>query len=312
MLHSIATGGGSNPYTNPHDAQHVAVSFSSEAQGSVLSDFVCHLRAQPLGSCCTEDQPGSWMQVDLGAQRRMAVEYYALRVPPVEDLRLTHWQLRAKGLDGCAWELQGALAQVGPWLSLKSHVYQELVAGSSVSGQPHLTDGVQCWPVEPPQPQTAAQVDVVKAGGGGWRFLRIFQPATLQTEPGTAVLKCAGIELWGVMMDENTKSARREEAMALDFVESQSEQPSAIPTHTTVAVVCGHKNAELGDDGDAIAEAPMVSIAHLPAEGVPPSTLARTAEPEPEPEPEAELEPEPVDDVRVVRVEVIPLANPWG
>ena len=68
-----------------------------------------------LDTCVTGDEPGSWVCVDLGEGRRLAVDRYALRVAPA-DLQLTRMQLRARGLVsmGGAWELQGALEEVSP------------------------------------------------------------------------------------------------------------------------------------------------------------------------------------------------------
>ena len=103
VLHDIATEGGASQWTNPHAAERVTVTSSSSAAGNNLACFVApgpavrQAAAGGTATCVTGDEPGSWVCVDLGEDRRLAVDRYALRVAPA-DLQLTRLQLRARGL----------------------------------------------------------------------------------------------------------------------------------------------------------------------------------------------------------------------
>ena len=106
-LYTIGTKHQTQAWANPSQAGEVTVRWSSVSSGS-QSYFVSHAAAN--ASAYTYDSPGSWMAVDLGARRRLAVDHYALR----NDNNGEYYALRN-------WELQGATSMEGPWTTLRAH-----------------------------------------------------------------------------------------------------------------------------------------------------------------------------------------------
>jgi hypothetical protein len=100
VLHHIATEGGTSPYVNPHTAGRVVASRSSSGGGSDA-----HFVAGPCPGLCWTKNFGSnsWMAVDLGVGRRLAVNHYALRHGfPGGAFALRNWELQGSE-DGEAW-----------------------------------------------------------------------------------------------------------------------------------------------------------------------------------------------------------------
>jgi hypothetical protein len=101
VLHHIATEGGTSTYVNPHAADRVVASSSSRVDGSI-EDFVSWPCVSE-DSSGTDNQPNSWMAVDLGMRRRLTVNHYALRhAYPDGDYCLRDWELQGSE-DGVAW-----------------------------------------------------------------------------------------------------------------------------------------------------------------------------------------------------------------
>lgn len=77
VLYYLGTRGGTQPYTNPHAANIVMVTFISCANGE-RANFVDHKQNVPI-KCFTNNTPGSWMCLDLGVGKSLIVNYYCLR-----------------------------------------------------------------------------------------------------------------------------------------------------------------------------------------------------------------------------------------
>ena len=304
VMYYISTEGGNTPWTNPHDVCRVAVTASAKDGGSNLSNFVCGMH-QATGLCSSiQDGSSSWIQVDLGCQRRVSVQGYALRRAPVTDLRLDLWQFGSRDdvdeCDQCAWELQGALEDVGPWVTLKRHLYEE--DGRQVNDTTY-------WEVAPLERGG-------KEGGAGWRFLRILlvtpigNPRLAQPDGPTNVLQCAGLEFWGTMADTEVETARRVEAVSRLTEAIHEGIPPAPEGELEVEREgqAGHEldsqsGSEKEEDQEECVEALESFKTLAPDEEVdlePESDLA------PEPEPEPEPEPQPGN------ITVVPWINPWA
>jgi len=143
VLNHIGTAGGKRAWVNPCSSGDVSVEWSSVRSGSA-EQFVSKWdwKVVPKGEGpYTNDQPNSWMRVDLGATRSLVVRHYALR----KDSHHSH-TLRN-------WELQGANAADGPWTMLRRHDNDASIG----NGKPGY---VAAWPVE---------------GVAAFRFFRIHQ-----------------------------------------------------------------------------------------------------------------------------------------
>jgi hypothetical protein len=140
----------------------------------------------------THDKPNSWMSVDLGAGRLLAATHYVLRHGGGNWLgRLVQWRFEGSN-DGASWTL------------LKAHTH-------STSPFPDHAFSVAAWPVDPPPaPTSAAAAAAAAAAGGaagagaigshGFRHFRIIQTGKNSDDNDT--LRCAGIELYGVLTEE--------------------------------------------------------------------------------------------------------------
>jgi hypothetical protein len=128
----------------------------------------------------TNDTPGSWMSVDLGAGRRLAPDHYCLRSDGTHsgsDYKPRRWRLEGSD-DG------------GHWATLRTHDNDAALAQAPFSEA--------AWPVQ-------AQ-EAVKGQGGGsgrptsYRHFRILQ--TGANSSNSHHLMCAGIELYGTLEEE--------------------------------------------------------------------------------------------------------------
>lgn len=161
-LYWIGTNGGTEAYQNPHTAGRVQVQWSSVSKGNV-EDFVAH--ASPNRSAYTRNTANSWMQVDLGANRRVVVNHYCLRSDEQTNCcKLRNWRLEGS-LDGTAWT------------ALRTHANDSGLAFTAFS--------TANWAV-PGQTQ-------------GYRFFRIVQYGKCSS--GCNNLLCAGIEFYGVLQE---------------------------------------------------------------------------------------------------------------
>lgn len=163
VLNHIGTAGGTREWVNPCTSGDAPVAWSSVNGGS-QERFVSKWDEKPNTSN-TGAQPNSWMRVDLGATRNLAVRHYALR----HDSNTTN-ALRN-------WELQGANAADGPWTTLRRHDND-----ASIESKPGFA---AAWPVEDAAP---------------FRFFRIHQHGPCSHNQNH--LLCAGIELYGLLAEE--------------------------------------------------------------------------------------------------------------
>lgn len=154
--------GGRRPYVNPHDAGEVVSSASSESGEYDAKAFVQHVHADPLSNY-TNNQPSSWMAVDLGEDRSLVANYYCLRTDEAQGFKLRSWELQGSN-DGADWTV------------LRSHEDD-----TSLPTQPM---SLFAWPVE--------------AAGRAFRHFRILQ--TGEDSERELHLTCAGIELYGYLM----------------------------------------------------------------------------------------------------------------
>jgi hypothetical protein len=166
VLHHIATEGGTSAYVNPHQAGRVVASRSSSRQGSDAG-FVAG-RVFCVGTrkdCYTEDEPNSWMAVDLGAGRRLIVNHYALRHGAGGRFVLSNWELQGSE-DGLTWT------------TLRRHDDEN-------STMQQVGYRVEHW-----------QVDGVTAP---YRHFRVRQHGL--NGDGVNILYCGGIELYGLLTE---------------------------------------------------------------------------------------------------------------
>eukprot|EP01046_Picozoa_sp_COSAG06_P012999 COSAG06_NODE_778_length_12377_cov_54.670875_3_plen_240_part_00 len=162
VIHHIATEGGASDWVNPHTAGRVAVEWSSVQSGPV-ENFVSKFDAK-CGGSYTNNHANSWMRVDLGEARALAVTHYALRNDGNNNYALRNW------------ELQGAEAADGPWTTLRRHENDQAISTR--------TRFVAAWPVD---------------GAAPFRFFRVYQYG--KNNAGDNLLMCSGIELYGTLTE---------------------------------------------------------------------------------------------------------------
>ena len=136
ILHHIGTRGGTAAYRNPHELGKVvsSSSSSSKCKCNVAKHFVQHAHAAPLYTY-TDDEPKSWLAVDLGEGHSLVVDHYCLRSDKCSDQhdnRHNAHKLRN-------WELQGSL-DGQTWQTLRTHQ-----GDTSLSSQAMST---AAWPVD--------------------------------------------------------------------------------------------------------------------------------------------------------------------
>ena len=164
VLHHIGTAGGQREYQNPHSTGDVVASMSSTFSGCP-AHFVQHTHAEPVYNF-TANGPSSWMAVDL-LNRRLVPSHYALRSDRQNHYKLRNWELQACN-DGQAWTT--LCVHVDDW---------------SLSEQPM---SVAAW-----------SIDGGTIPGRSFRHFRILQ--TGKNSSGDNYLMCAGIELFGLLLD---------------------------------------------------------------------------------------------------------------
>ena len=209
VLYDIATQSGTSEWVNPHAAGRVTAAWSSSQDfmgRSSASSFVSGPCEQPRWSV-TKGVAGSWMRVDLGPLRRLAVRHYALRTESWGGGLVGNRDLRS-------WELQGASHEEGPWVALRRHVRDETLDRQR---QP-----VGAWGV------AASAVEAEVGRGGGWRFLRVVQ--TGPNAYGNHELSVSGVEFWGTLSETaELKSVRVRNASHIAESELESESRCAPP-----------------------------------------------------------------------------------
>jgi hypothetical protein len=146
---------------NPHVSGDVVVTWSSIGLGGRVEYFVNNQFNNQISY--TDNVPGSWMMVDLGATRRISPNHYSL-IHDTCVCYLRNWVLEGKMDD----------SDTSAWVVLREHVND-----ASINGV-----GATCsWPV--------TNVDINQC----YRYIRIRMTGV--NSVGTDILVCSGIELYG-------------------------------------------------------------------------------------------------------------------
>jgi hypothetical protein len=168
VLYWIGTGEGARGYENPHGkGGGVVAAMSSIYEGERCGNplrFVQHGVIRDANHNFTNGTPNSWMSVDLGASRLLAVNHYCLR--PSSGMN---------GYEPRNWRLEGSNDN-STWTVLKNHTNDQEIANQSRA--------VAAWAVTPPTDE-------------GFRYFRILQHGA--NAGGTNHLCCKGIELYGTL-----------------------------------------------------------------------------------------------------------------
>ena len=136
----------------------------SAASHEAVERFVHHKHEHPVHSYTT-NAANSWMAVDLGVGRRLAVSHYTLRSDACSgDHKLRHWRLEGSA-DGEVWT------------ALRTHTKDTKLSDAAMS--------TASWPVERDGDPTY------------YRWFRIIQ--TDLNSSNVNRLMCAGIELYGIL-----------------------------------------------------------------------------------------------------------------
>ena len=186
VLFHIATGGGQGPFSNPHDSGRVRASMSSVGYGSPSNLVQGSKHNGSFNYTLNPGKPGAWMAVDL--RRQLRPSYYCLRSDkhgvgaldvkdaPADNSSVQHpskprnWRLEGSNDGRC-------------WTPLRVHCNDCSLSDESFS--------VAAWPLE----DTA----------DFFRHFRIYQ--TGPNSAGTHQLMCAGIELYGTLLDAEDELA---------------------------------------------------------------------------------------------------------
>ena len=110
----------------------------------------------------TENKPGQWAAVDLGASHRLVLDHYALRHDDNSGYHMLSWTLEGSN-------------DADTWQPLREHKNDASLAASMA---------VAAW-----------ALDGAAVGGRSFRHFRVRQ--TGKNAGGDDALHCAGIELYG-------------------------------------------------------------------------------------------------------------------
>ena len=162
VLHRIGTDHGRRAWVNPHEDGQVVAAMSSVSNGAPHK-FVGRSND---GQCYTNNEPNSWMSVDLGEGHAVVPTHYCLRHDENSGYVLRNWTLEGKG--------------AGPdddWQQIRRHDNDQTMAAQAHS--------VGAWPVDP--------------GGRAFRHFRIRQhgPNNRGTQNDSNHLMCCGFEVYG-------------------------------------------------------------------------------------------------------------------
>jgi hypothetical protein len=190
VLFHLGTKGGTQPYANPHGGDSGVVASMS----SVDSNFGDPKKLTEHRHCSefykfTEDKPGQWAAVDLGASHRLVLDHYALR----HD-KAGYGYLRS-------WTLEGS-NDADTWQPLREHKNDASLAAKMA---------VAAW-----------ALDGAAVGGCSFRHFRVRQ--TGENAGGIDNLCCAGIELYGRLTTrELSKEEEEEQAAAAVAIQEEEE-----------------------------------------------------------------------------------------
>ena len=99
-LYYLGSLGKRRLWQNPHSLGVVQAFASSMAQGSLVEAFV----GRSAQNCRTEDQPFSFMGVDIGQERRICPTFYTLRNRDQVTHILRNWKFEGSA-DGLKWDV---------------------------------------------------------------------------------------------------------------------------------------------------------------------------------------------------------------
>ena len=165
LLYYIATGeGAGEPYTNPAEAGHIAVTRAADGPHSNSANVAAG-RTDAL--TYTKSEPGGWYKFDLGPERRVVPTHYTLKHGlSYGQHRLRHWVLEGSNDDAT-------------WTVLKTHVDDHSL--------PDRAYGTASWPI-------------TGYTGGPVRYLRI--RSTGRTSSGNDQVFVGGFEVYGTLHRE--------------------------------------------------------------------------------------------------------------
>eukprot|EP00940_MAST-03C_sp_MAST-3C-sp2_P000681 g681.t1 len=170
IFYFIGTRKHSKSFTNPIDlpAHERVIATSVGLSRGKVRDFVG--MSHPPCNCYCRNYPDAWMEIDIGENRLIAPDRYALRYGSSN----TGYFLRS-------WNLEARRSKETPWTVLRSHRDDSSLNGE---GWPFAS-----WPVETRQDDNER----------GYRFFRIH--ITGENSAGDFQLVCSGIELWGEYLE---------------------------------------------------------------------------------------------------------------
>jgi hypothetical protein len=171
VLYWIGTGEGTRAYANPHgkDGGVVAAMSSIQDGHGAAPRFIQHAVDCQAGGYSGYNISGSidnsWMSVDLGPARRLAVDHYCLRHDQNAGYPLQNWRLEGSN-------------DTTTWIALKTHTDDRALATTA-----HST---AAWPVTPPTAEKFRHFRVLQFGKNAF---------------GDNRMHCAGIELYGTLLN---------------------------------------------------------------------------------------------------------------
>ena len=169
VLYLLGTHAGARKYKNPMKSGEIVAAMSSAYTDSTEKSAPWKLveHAHPGGNDYsnynrTDNKPGSWISIDLGASRALRLTHYALRHGRYFGYDLLR-----------SWRLEGSNDPSSGWVTLKEHKDDESLPAQGWC--------VGDWAVEGIEQE--------------YRHFRIIQ--TGKNSNGNDYLMCAGIELYG-------------------------------------------------------------------------------------------------------------------
>ena len=163
-------------WQNPHTLGVVQAFASSMAQGSAIESFV----GRSAHNCRTEDQPHSFMGIDIGQERRICPSYYTLRNRDQLTHSLRNWKFEGS-VEGLKWDV----LDVRIYQSDKFDVNQQAL--DSEHKELRQKGGSLTFSIDTMVYQ--------QLGTDGYRFFRVMQLS--KNSHGTDVLGLSGFEIYG-------------------------------------------------------------------------------------------------------------------
>ena len=127
VIYYLATGGGTRPWTNPHESGVVTVSFTSVYDGTVAM-FVANKVPADGDYCYTNSAANSWMSVSLNGKRVIPTGY----VLSTDGCGVQGYNLLR------SWHLEGSL-DGSTWTTLREHTNEATLTQATPTG---------FWPVD--------------------------------------------------------------------------------------------------------------------------------------------------------------------